>query len=784
MDNHLILHPTAQYARPLEIDPYLQLRQRPSARPEPMQTLAEETEVLFVSSYPPRECGIATYTQDLVQALALQFDNQFHSSICAIETDATHHRYTEPPAYILETNDRNAFAKTAFRINRNPKIALVVVQHEFGLFADNENAFRLFLEQINKPVVLVFHTVLPAPSPSRKVYVQGLTHASNAIVVMTSNAASLLQTDYEVNASKIKVIPHGTHLLPHVDRRALKARYQLTGKNVLATFGLLGPGKSIETTLRALPAVLAQAPNTMFLILGKTHPSIIKNVGEQYRTQLEELIEELGLEQNVRFVNEYLPLPVLLAYLQLTDIYLFTSKDRHQAVSGTFAYAVSSGCPIVSTPIPHAREVLSHNNGIIIDFEDDVQLSAAILQLLGDEKLRRHLAIYGLTQMAATAWSNTALAHGLLFNGLTHGRYTMQFRMPDINLSHIHQLSTAFGMLQFSQLAVPDPASGFTVDDNARALIAVCQDYQLHGTKTDLALAKIYLRFLESCLLPNGEMLNYVDRARQFTLQNFTENLEDSTGRAIWALGYVSSLQGAIPAQMCADADKLLEKLLPLVKKAHSTRAMAFAIKGLCFQNKEENRHVIELLANRLQQMYLHEQSTGWPWYEPYLTYANSVIPEAMLFAFVRLQKTSYRDIAVESFTFLMSKQFVGNTFKAISNKGWIQKERIELLVNGGEQPIEVAYTLLALELFYQTLQNKQYLDQANIVFSWFLGQNHLQQIVYNPATGGCYDGLEATHVNLNQGAESTVSYLLGRLSIERMHRRAKRTLHTQVFEA
>lgn len=767
--SNLILHPTASFSQPTTADTFERLRSRPSAPPKSISIRSAVSEILFVSSFPPRECGIATYTQDLMSALQIQFDNHFRCEICALESDEKFHDYPNKPAYILQTNDINAYSKIAFRINRNPNIQLVVIQHEFGLFESHEEAFLAFMNTITKPLVLVFHTVLPAPDAGRKTYVHALSKAADAIIVMTENASRILENDYELPTSKITTIPHGTHLVPHIDREDLKKRYGFSKKRVLSTFGLLGPGKSIETTLQALPRVLSEFPDTVFLVLGKTHPSIIRTAGEQYRLQLESLVHELGLTDHVQFVNEYLPLNVLLEYLQMTDIYLFTSNDRNQAVSGTFAYAVSSGCPIVSTPIPHAKEVLANDNGIIVDFEQPAQLARAILKLLGDDKLCSQLALHGLRQMASTAWSNSALAHGHLFNTLTQGKFALRMRMPKINLNHINQLTNEFGMIQFSRLAVPNPASGYTVDDNARAMIAICQHYLLYRTKTDLGLASIYLIFLEGCLLPNGELLNYVDQARQFTLQNFTENLEDSTGRAIWALGYVSSLKGEIPEFLSQSADSLLEKLLPRLTKMHSTRAMSFAIKGLYYQNNHKNLDLLETLADRLQQMYRHEQGVAWAWFEPYLTYGNSVMPEAMLCAYLRLGKMSYRQIATESFGFFLTQVLHGSTFKAISNQGWMIRNRLQPFIHGGEQAIEVAYTILCLELFYKHFHSEHYLQQARICFEWFLGNNQLEKIMYNPATGGCYDGLEQNNVNLNQGAESTVSYLLARLALERM---------------
>lgn len=771
MTTHLILHPSDQYSHIVDSRPYILNRGAYHAPRTGIKT-TPKAEILFISSFPPRECGIATYTQDLVNALEAQFNSTFDCVVCALESDNLHHTYEIEPKYILQTNDRNSFAKAAFHINRNQNIRLVVVQHEFGFYADEEDAFQTFLQDLVKPVILVFHTVLPIPDQARFKLVNAMASAADAVLVMTSDAAHILIEDYGIKSAQISTIAHGTHLLPSVDQNALKVRYGLQNRSVLATFGLLGPSKNIETTLRALPAIVAEVPDTLFLVLGKTHPSLLKHEGEAYRQQLEALVKSLKLEHHVRFINEYLPLATLLDYLQLVDVYLFTSKDPHQAVSGTFSYAVSSGCPIVSTPIPQAKDVLSQNNGLIFDFEDDQQLSIAVLKLLKNEKLRKELSTNGLQKMAATAWNNAAIAHAQLFKKLSPVPLELQYKIPELKLSHLENMTTDFGMLQFSKIARPDLESGYTADDNARALLAVCQHYSMFGDELDLKLASTYILYLEHCLQPNGRFLNYVGPDREFTLQNFIENLDDSNGRAIWALGYVSSLKGILPDFLTQEADTLLERVVPYLDKIHSTRAMAFMIKGLCYQAKPENKLVIQTLANRLVQMYKHESSSGWLWYEHYITYGNSVLPEALLSAYISLGREEYKEIAVESFDFLLSKLFVDNTFRAISNRGWMVRDRIHDAPKGGEQPIDVAYTLLALELFYVHTNKAQYKDKAEIVFSWFLGNNHLHEIVYNPVTGGCYDGLEEHNVNLNQGAESTISYLLARLAIARIHNR------------
>jgi glycosyltransferase involved in cell wall biosynthesis len=729
----------------------------------------EIPEVLFITSFPPRECGIATYTQDLISALKEQFEPTFTCSICALESDSEQHNYEIEPAYILNTDCRNAFIKTAFYINNNPSIHLVVMQHEFGFFANNEDEFKQLFELIQKPIVFVFHTVLPNPSDELKKKVNAMSTIASAIIVMTTNAASILMKDYQIKKNQLTVIPHGTHLVPPLARESLKSNYNFSNRKVLSTFGLLSNSKSIETTLNALPKIIENHPTVLFLVLGKTHPSLVKQEGEKYRAMLEEKVETLQLQQHVLFINEYLQLPILLEYLQLSDVYLFTSKDPNQAVSGTFSYAISSGCPVVSTPIPHAKEIISKNNGLLFDFEDALQLSEAVNSLLSNDNLRAEISSNGFQKMAATTWQNSAIAHAFLFQKLTTNAFELQFKIPAINTSHIHKMTTKTGMIQFSKIAVPDIHSGYTLDDNARALIGICQLYELTRNPSDLVLINRYLQFISQCWQTSNEFLNYVNESGEFTQQNFCENLADSNGRAIWALGYVCSLQHILPENMIATANTLIEFAKEQLPNIHSTRAMAFIVKGLHYQDKKENRSLLELLANRMVNMYRHERTDDWKWFESYLTYGNSLLPEAMLCAYLSTGNVTYKNIAKESFDFLLSKIVVDGIVKVISNKGWHLKNSTEKNAVGGEQPIDVAYTILALEKFSIVWNNMEYQQIARNAFNWFLGHNHLHQIIYNPCTGGCYDGLEEFNVNINQGAESTLSYFMARLAMERM---------------
>ncbi len=732
-------------------------------------TKTDLSEILFLTTFPPCECGIATYSQDLAKALNTQFHNSFKTVICALESDKNEYYYKTSPKYILNTDDPNAFENILFNINNDNNIKLVVIQHEFGLFAKNEEEFFYLLKQIYKPIIIAFHTVLPQPNETLKLKVQKMAEIAKMIIVMTKSASKILNLDYQINEAKITIIPHGSHLSPAIDRTKLKKQHHLSKRKVLTTFGFLGSSKNIETSLMALPEVIKLYPEVLFLILGKTHPSTIKHEGETYRQKLEELVKSLKIDKNVRFVNEYLPLNTLLEYLQLTDIYLFTSNDKHQAVSGTFAYAISSGCSVISTPIPHALEVLNKKNGIIFDFENVHQLAKAIINLLNNEKLRLEISSNSYHQMAASAWQNSAIAHAQLFNKIINPEAKLKYNLPPINFNHIKRLTTDFAMIQFSKIAHPDIRSGYTLDDNARALVAFGMHYELFKKEQDLIYIDLYLKFIKFCFQTNGRFLNYVNVDKEFTQQNFKENLEDSNGRAIWALGYICSLQHILPIYIFNEANILLEKAIVHLDKIHSTRAMAFIIKGLYYQNNNENLHLITIFANRLKAMYLHEKTKEWHWFESYLTYANSLLCEAMLCAYKITHENDYKLIAKESFDFLLSKIIVNQKIKVISNNGWQLKDKKPTNQIGGEQPIDVAYTIMALEEFHKVFKNEKYDAIAKNVINWFLGDNHLNQIVYNPITGGCYDGVEENNVNLNQGAESTISFCLSRLTIERL---------------
>ena len=742
------------------------LSRHPLNRVQP-ENLAE---ILVITSYPPRECGIATYSQDLIKALNNKFSKSLSVRVCALNTGTQDYDYPDEVKYILKTSEVTSYLNLAQTINDDEQIQLVLVQHEFGLYKEQETAFLQLLYELSKPIVLVFHTVLPKPDQRLKTEVKNIIAACKSVIVMTNTSANILMTDYGVHKQKISVIPHGTHLVQHLNEHILKEKYKLSGRKVLTTFGLLSKGKSLETTIEALPAIVKQCPEVLFLIIGKTHPEVVKNDGEVYRNGLIQRVKELNLQNNVQFVNKYLALPELLEYLQLTDIYLFTSNDPNQAVSGTFVYAMSCGCPIISTPIPHALELLSKDTGIIFDFNDSKQLAEDVIMLLNNNPLRKSIIVNTLQKIVSTAWENSAVAHAMLFQQITSDKIKIKYNLPEINFSHLKEMTTDIGLIQFSKVNIPDITTGYTLDDNARALVATCMSFKMESSKDKIDQIRRYLSFIKFCQQPEGDFLNYVDQDKNFTDQNKKVNLDDSNGRALWALGYLLLLKGTVPADIITEAETMMEISLLHVEKIDSPRAMAFAIKGFYYRQKviksQKNIDIIKTFANQLVALYKHEATDKWEWFEGWLTYANSVLPEAMLYTWLITKEPIYKDIAKTSFNFLLEHTFNENGIEVISNKTWLQKGKEA--GHFGEQPIDVAYTIMTLAKFYDVLNDEDYRNKMVIAFNWFLGSNRLHQIIYNPCTGGCYDGLEETHVNLNQGAESTVSYLMARLTIEK----------------
>jgi len=732
----------------------------------------KEIKMLIVSSYPPRECGLATFSNDVLNSIKKVFGHTLPIEVCALQNKKHQFKYGNEVKYTISSSSMDDYRLVAEKINERNDIGLVCIQHEFGLHGGEcGDYFLAFILALNKPIMTVFHTVLPEPDPQRTKVVQAIVDLSNRIVVLTTKSQEILINQYGCQKSKISVIPHGTHTVLWEQKELLKNKYNFSDKIVMSNFGLISENKSIETVLYALPEIVAKHPEVIYMVIGKTHPEIIKREGEKYRSKLIDIVQKLHLDNNVIFINEYLELKQLLEYLTLSDIYLFSSKDPNQAVSGTFAYALSCGCAVISTPIPHALEALEGGNGVLLKgFDSPQEFQEAILNLVENKEKQILMGRSAYSQSRATTWENIAIKYGLLFGELTNKEEDLRFNFPPIKLDHIKELTTDYGMLQFSKFSEPDPESGYTLDDNARALINMVMYYSHYNDDETLKLADIYLNFVEEIQRADGLFDNYKDYDRQLTLQNLEVNLEDANGRALWSIGYLISHKQILPVDLVIRAEICWKKAFNRIYEISSPRAIAYTLKGLYYyysvHPKESVRVYIEQLADKLLELYNINSEKDWCWYEDYMTYVNNVLPEAMMYSYLATAEPKYLKIATITFDFLLSHYFMKGQLKVISNRGWFKKQNERVFY--GEQPIEVATTIITLDLFFEVTGNVKYKDQLEVAFNWFLGSNHLKQIMYNPENGACYDGLEDKTININQGAESTLCFFKAQLIMEK----------------
>ncbi|PIF30030.1 glycosyltransferase involved in cell wall biosynthesis [Flavobacterium sp. 9] len=737
-----------------------------------MKAISNKSKIVFLSTFPPTQCGIATYTQDTIKGINDVFGKSVTCQICEL-VDKPKANPTQ--AYTLNTRNKEEYTKVAHEINKDKSVKLIHIQHEFGLFGGNYGDYLLdFLNEVKKPLTYTFHSVIPNPNDELKTFVKLLLSYSNSVFVMTNQSKEILMRDYGIKEDIITCVPHGTHIVIYETPLQAKEKFDIQDRKVLSTFGLLGEGKNIETGLQALPKIVENTPNVLYLIIGKTHPNLITDGVDAYRDKLEGIVKELKLENNVRFINEYLDTDELLDYLKATDIYLFTSKDPNQAVSGTFSYAMSCACPIVASKIPHTLEVLTPDSGILVDIGNVDQFSEAAIKLLSDENLREEMGKNAFRKTRASSWENAAITHMNTYKELFESPSEIKYTYPSIQLKHIKKMTTDLGIIQFSKISIPDLDSGYTLDDNARALIALCMHYKLTQDKDDLAYILIYLDFIERCQQPKGDFINYIDQEnREHVEQNAEVNLEDSNARAIWALGTVVSNAAILPEAITKKATKCLLNSLKWAENIQSPRSIGFATKGLYLYHTAVPNLYVAAIINKLNAKLLSNYeihaSSDWKWFENYMTYGNGILPESMLYAFLTTNKPIYKKVALDSLDFLMSKMFKDKNFKVISNNGWLHRDSEADVNEYGEQPIDVAYTIQTLNSFYNAFGTAEYKNKMKIAFNWFLGKNHLNQIMYNPVSGGGYDGLEKENVNLNQGAESTVCYLTARLIMENL---------------
>ncbi|MFH1404139.1 MAG: glycosyltransferase family 4 protein [Candidatus Altiarchaeota archaeon] len=729
-----------------------------------MDTKRKSSWILFMGTYPPRECGIATFTRYLSSAVHKSFSPTVKSKIAALNNDITTiYNYPEEVIYQIDENDVEGYLETARKINETDAIEVVNIQHEFGIFGGELGGNLIpFLEELKKPVVVTLHTVLPNPDKKMKRVMQSIAERSKCLVVMNNMAIDILKNDYGLVNSEIFLIPHGIPSVPFKTSADDKLDLGFKNNTILSSFGMLNPAKGYETVIKALPRVIEKYPNLRYIIVGETHPIIRKKEGESYRNSLEKLVKDLNLKKNVKFYNKYVRLSEIVKFLQATDIYISSSTNPNQIVSGTLSFAMGCGRAIVSTPFLHAREMVTADKGLLAEFNDPDSFAESIIKILSNPELKRSMEHSAYAYTRRMTWPNVALSYMDLFR--RYSRMPVSDVLPRVKLNHLAELTGKDGIIQFAKNTKPDKQYGYSIDDNSRALIVCCMHYTRTADHTSVELAETYLNYIEK-MFNNGRFYNFADMNMNPDFKNFSE---EAHSRTMWALGYLTATP-EMPDNLREKTRKLFTKGLTESMKLMSPRAVAYNIQGLYHYNRvypsDINVDKIHKLADHLVSLFNDHKSDDWQWFEPYLTYVNARIPESLYLAYQLRKRTKYLDIAESTLNFLLSLTLNEGMFHPIGQNGWYIKH--DKRAHFDQQPVEAATMVQTLMTAYENTNNKDYKNNAYTVFSWFLGNNYLRQTIYDEKSGGCHDGLGYYSINLNQGAEATISYLLARLRIE-----------------
>jgi len=738
---------------------------------KPNLSVNKKSKVAFLSTYPPRECGIATFSQDLINALNKKFNPKMKSRVIALNDEEDIYNYNNKVIMQMNKDDIGDYIEIAKRINNSKSVKIVCVQHEFGLFGGEYGSYLIpFLETVKKPVVITFHSVLPNPDEMRKKVMRFIAARSAALIVMANIAVDILNKDYGINKNKIYVVPHGIPDAPFKASEHFKKKLKLENKIVISTFGLLSKGKGIEYMIKALPKLVKKYPNLLYLVIGETHPVVREKEGEKYRKKLLKLVEKLGLKNNVKFYNKYLALEDIIKYLLASDIYVCTNLEKNQIVSGTLSYALGCGKAIVSTPSIYAEEVLK-DRGALAKFKNPKSYTDAIDKILSNQEFKAKIEKNAYFFGRSMAWPNVASKYLNIFNKLVKLREETTDKFPAIKLDYLATLTNKTGCIQFSKLATPDLNSGYTTDDNARALVAAVLYHNIYKSKQSQELIKIYLKFLKKAQRKEGYFKN-----------NFKNNNaktrkidEDAFGRTIWALGYF--IEKSDNKELVKKAKRIFNNSYKFIDKIKSPRSKAFSIQGLYHYHQKypakRNIDKIKKLADSLVESYKEESSKDWQWFEIYITYANSKLPEALFFAYDATKNKKYLKVAEKTLGFLSNLVFIDGQLMPIGQNGWCKRNGKRAYFD--QQPLEASSKVHTYITAYKITKKEDYYKKAVQAFNWFLGKNHLKQMVYDPVTSGCYDGLSKNNLNLNRGAESTISYLIARLVLEEVKRNQKK---------
>jgi glycosyltransferase involved in cell wall biosynthesis len=739
----------------------------------------------MLGSHAPRQCGIATFTTHLSDALAAAVPD-VDCLVVAMNDPGRRHVYPSRVRFEIAESDLASYRRAADFLNVNP-VDLVCVQHEYGIFGGKAGAHVLaLLRELRMPIVTTLHTILAEPSALQRSVMDELLRLSERVVVMSARGAAMLREVFAVPEHKIDQIPHGIPSVPAT--RDSKQRLGVEGKSVILTFGLLSPDKGIENVIDALPAIVARYPETVYIVLGATHPHVKDTHGEAYRLVLENRTQRLGVDSNVIFHDRFVSQEELVEFLSAADIYITPYLKAEQIISGTLAYAVGSGRAVISTPYWYAKELLADGRGVLVPWREPQAIAHEVIELLGDETKRTALcqraAAFGKTML----WPTVAGAYARSFErARAEHRERAAFQaktlakrpaeLPELKLEHLRMMTDHTGLLQHAAFGVPRYEDGYCVDDNARALLlmALIEDEGTEDVMGVRALASRYMAFTRHAYDEDaGRFRDFMTYARRWREERGSE---DAHGRALWALGTVVG-RSEDPGRRSLGGH-LFHGALPATARFTSPRAWAYTLLGIdeylrAFQGDRSVEAQRELLAQRLFELYRKASSRDWPWFEPSVTYSNARLSQALLVSGARIKDEAMIDAGGRSLAWLAEIQrSAGGDFAPVGSNGFYPRGGARAAFD--QQPVEACGMVSACLFAGRLTGDRRWADHARRAFSWFFGQNHLQQPLYDATTGGCRDALHEGRANENQGAESTLSFLMALVEMRASDRLAGR---------
>ena len=727
----------------------------------------------ILGNHLPRQCGIATFTTHLADALATALP-EVDSFVLAMNDAGRRHSYPSRVRFEIAQGDLGSYRRAADFLNVN-HVDVLSVQHEYGIFGGKAGAHVIaLLRELRMPIVTTLHTVLSAPNPAQRAVIDDLARLSARLVVMSASGADLLRRVHGISADQIDLIPHG---IPHVPvDAASKDRLGVDGKTVILTFGLLSRDKGIEHVIDALPAILAVHPDVVYIVLGATHPHVVPHEGESYRLMLEARGEQLGVAASMVFHNRFVSQDELTEFLSATDIYITPYLQPEQITSGTLAYAVGAGKAVISTPYIYARELLAEGRGVLVPWRDSHAIAREVIDLVSDRDRQRVMCARAAAYGVGMTWPAVAARYVDSFARAraehTHRRQTAYRAqtlaarpagLPENTLKHVRAMTDDTGMLQHAIFSIPRYDDGYCLDDNARALLlmALLEEAGSDDPAVVRALGSRYLAFVSHAFdRTTGRFRNFLSYARHWLEPCGSE---DSQGRALWALGAIVGRAGDPGSQSLAG--DLFHAASPAVTTFTSPRAWAYALLGFdeylrAFQGDSTAAARRDELADRLLGLFERTSRPDWPWFEDSVTYCNSRLSQALIVSGDRMDRSDMLDAGMRSLDWLISVQSSPDgQFAAIGSSGFYERGASPAVFD--QQPVEASAMVSACLDAYRVHHDRRWLMQARWAFNWFLGENHLQHWLFDPATGGCRDGLHVDRANQNQGAEATLSFLL-----------------------